>query len=145
PPSDALVANEPDDDLFPDDFDIEENEDGSATIVAKEEDDDDEEDEEDEEDEDDFYANLAETMDPEHLARIGDDLLELIEKDIASRTKRDEQYADGLKRTGMGDGGKDASGGAEFDGASKVVHPAITTAAIDFASRAAQELLPMAG
>jgi hypothetical protein len=68
--------------------------------------------------------------------------LDLISKDKEARKKRDEQYEEGIRRTGLGD---DAPGGAQFNGASKVVHPMMTEACIDFASRAIKELLPPQG
>lgn len=89
-----------------------------------------------------FYANLAETMLEGDLNRLGTTLLDLIAKDKEARSKRDEQYEEGLKRTGLGD---DAPGGADFQGASKVVHPMLTEACVDFAARAMKELFPASG
>jgi len=92
--------------------------------------------------ENEFYANLAEDM-PEHeLASLSTQLLDLISKDKDARKKRDEQYEDGLRRTGLGD---DAPGGAQFEGASKVVHPVMTEACVDFAARAMKEIFPSGG
>lgn len=89
-----------------------------------------------------FYANLAETMDEPDLKRIASRYLDLIGKDKDARRKRDEQYEEGLKRTGLGD---DAPGGAQFEGASRVVHPMLTEACVDFAARAMKELFPPQG
>jgi hypothetical protein len=89
-----------------------------------------------------FYANLAESL-PEHeLASLSTTLLDLIAKDKDAREKRDEQYEEGLRRTGLGD---DAPGGAQFSGASKVVHPMLTEACVDFAARAMKEIFPAGG
>ena len=89
-----------------------------------------------------FLANLAETL-PEHvLSRLATGLLDLIEKDTEARKKRDQQYEEGIKRTGLGD---EAPGGAQFTGASKVVHPMLTEACVDFAARAIKELFPAGG
>ena len=66
---------------------------------------------------DDFYANLAEDMSESDLGKIGAEFLDLISKDKEARKKRDEQYEEGIRRTGLGD---DAPGGADFQGASKV-------------------------
>jgi hypothetical protein len=55
---------------------------------------------------------------------------------------RDRQYEEGIKRTGMGN---DAPGGATFNGASKVVHPAMAEGCVDFASRAIKEMFPPDG
>lgn len=89
-----------------------------------------------------FYDNLAETMSDPELNVISTKFLELITKDKEARKKRDEQYEEGIRRTGLGD---DAPGGAQFNGASKVVHPLLTEACIDFAARAVKELLPPQG
>ena len=91
---------------------------------------------------DDFYSNLAEDMSESDLGKIGSEFLDLISKDKEARKKRDEQYEEGIRRTGLGD---DAPGGADFQGASKVVHPMLTEACVDFASRAIKELLPPQG
>jgi hypothetical protein len=76
------------------------------------------------------------------LKSLASKFLELISRDKEARKKRDEQYEEGIRRTGLGD---DAPGGAQFNGASKVVHPMMTEACIDFASRAIKELLPPQG
>ncbi len=91
---------------------------------------------------DDFYANLAETMPETELQELAQTYLDLIGKDKEARKKRDEQYEEGIRRTGLGD---DAPGGAEFQGASKVVHPLLTEACVDFAARAIKELFPPQG
>lgn len=95
-----------------------------------------------EQDNSEFYANLAETMDSSELMAIAIDLLEKLESDKNSRAERDKKYAEGLRRTGMGD---DAPGGAQFEGASKVVHPLLTEVAVDFSARAVKELFPNSG
>mgnify|MGYP003336429737 FL=1 len=89
-----------------------------------------------------FYENLAEVVDPMELSSIAMRYIELIEKDKQAREERDKQYEEGLKRTGLG---KDAPGGATFMGASKVVHPVMAEACVDFASRAIKELFPPDG
>jgi hypothetical protein len=89
-----------------------------------------------------FYANLAETIDESVLYQLANDYLEYIDIDREARKERDKQYEDGLRRTGLG---KDAPGGATFDGASKVVHPVMAESCVDFAASAARELLPPDG
>ena len=89
-----------------------------------------------------FYANLAETLEERDLSRWGIDLCERVESDKKSRQQRDKQQAEGIRRTGMGG---DAPGGAEFDGASKVVHPMLAKGCVDFASKAIKELYPASG
>ena len=90
----------------------------------------------------DFYANLAEDMPESELQDLAQTYLDLIGKDKEARKKRDEQYEEGLRRTGLGD---DAPGGAQFQGATKVVHPMLTEACVDFAARAIKELFPPQG
>lgn len=90
----------------------------------------------------DFYANLADEVDPYELDLLALKYLELVEKDKDARKERDKQYEEGLRRTGLG---SDAPGGANFTGASKVVHPVMAEACIDFESRAIKELFPPDG
>lgn len=89
-----------------------------------------------------FYSNLAEVFDDDVLDNLASEYLDLIEVDKESRKQRDKQYEDGLRRTGLG---KDAPGGATFDGASKVVHPIMAEACVDFAASSSKELLPPDG
>lgn len=89
-----------------------------------------------------FDGNLAELLKNNVLSALGSKYAELVEKDKSSRKRRDEQYQEGLRRTGLGD---DAPGGAEFEGASRVVHPVLAEACVDFASRAIKELFPPQG
>jgi hypothetical protein len=76
------------------------------------------------------------------LMRLSSQFVDLIAKDKEARKKRDDQYEEGIRRTGLGD---DAPGGAQFSGASKVVHPMLTEACIDFAARAMKEIFPPQG
>lgn len=89
-----------------------------------------------------FYANLAEDMPEVELQKLATGYVELIGKDKDARARRDKQQEEGLKRTGLGD---DAPGGAKFEGASKVVHPMLTEACVDFSARAIKELWPASG
>ena len=89
-----------------------------------------------------FYENLAEVLDESTLQSLATEYLDLIDADKESRSQRDKQYEEGLRRTGLG---KDAPGGATFDGASKVVHPVMAEACVDFAASTAKELLPPDG
>ncbi len=90
----------------------------------------------------DFYSNLAEEFDEDILQSLSDEFLEYVEIDREARKERDKQYEDGLRRTGLG---KDAPGGAVFEGASKVVHPVMAEACVDFAASTSRELLPPEG
>ena len=121
---------------LPDDEDdsVIDTEDGGAIVRLDEE--------EGEERSDGFYANLAETMSETELSEIARTYLDMVAKDKEARKKRDEQYEEGIRRTGLGD---DAPGGAQFQGATKVVHPMLTEACVDFAARAIKELFPPNG
>lgn len=92
----------------------------------------------------DFYQNLADSdlIQDYDLGSLSLRYIGLIEKDKDARKQRDKQYEEGIKRTGMGN---DAPGGASFNGASKVVHPVMAEACIDFAARAIKEMFPPDG
>lgn len=89
-----------------------------------------------------FYENLALKIPEEILERVATDLLKKIDEDKEARKKRDEQYEEGIRRTGLG---KDAPGGAEFEGSSRAVHPMLTEACIDYESRIIKEIYPPSG
>lgn len=89
-----------------------------------------------------FDENLVEVFPAGYLSGFGAELKELVDRDIDDRKKRDEQYAEGIRRTGLGN---DAPGGAEFEGSSKAVHPMLAKGSVDFASRAIKELFPAGG
>ena len=89
-----------------------------------------------------FLENLAEVLSFSELNGLANTYIDLIDNDKKAREKRDKQYEDGLRRTGLGD---DAPGGASFEGSSKVVHPLLAEACVDFSARAIKELFPPAG
>ena len=119
-------------DLDEGDVDVEDTDDGGALVTVGDR----------RQRSEDFYANLAEDMPEGELDRLATYFTDLIERDRQSRKRRDEQYAEGLRRTGLGD---DAPGGATFEGASKVVHPMLVSATVDFAARSIRELFPPEG
>ena len=121
------------DSLDLDDSDLEELPDGSVVVQL---------DTKGPMEEPDFYANLAETEDPLSLKGLALRYIEYAEKDKEARKQRDKQYEEGIRRTGLGN---DAPGGAQFAGASKVVHPVMAEACIDFAARAIKEMFPPDG
>jgi hypothetical protein len=88
------------------------------------------------------FANIVEDVDQSELDTIVSTLLEKIQLDRKAREKRDKLYEEGLRRTGMGD---DAPGGAQFTGATKVVHPMLIQGCVDFSARVMKELLPPTG
>jgi len=123
-------------DMLPgEDPDVEELPDGSAVVKL--------EDFKSPAEDEDFYSNLAEeVVSISELEAMATRYIDLIDNDRQARKKRDKQYEEGLRRTGMGD---DAPGGAQFLGASKVVHPMMAEACVDFASRAIKEMFPPDG
>jgi len=132
-----------------DDINIDELEDGSALVDMPELDTEEQEDgsaivdiDNGPEFNPEFYDNLADIIDPGDLSDLTFKYLDLLESDKKAREKRDEQYEEGIRRTGMGN---DAPGGASFMGASKVVHPAMAEGCVDFAARAIKELFPPDG
>lgn len=114
--------------------DVEDTEDGGAIVRFGEE--------EEVASQSEFYANLAEKLPEGDMDAVAQDFLGLIAKDKEARKKRDEQYEEGIRRTGLGD---DAPGGAQFQGASRVVHPMLTEVCVDFSARAIKEIFPADG
>lgn len=88
------------------------------------------------------FANIIEEVDQRELGIVIEDLLDKISRDKDARKRRDEVYEEGLRRTGLGD---DAPGGAQFTGASKVVHPMLIEACVDFSARMMKEMMPPNG
>jgi hypothetical protein len=90
----------------------------------------------------DFYENLADNdmIDGVNLSSIALRYIKLIEKDKQARKERDKQYEEGIKRTGLG---HDAPGGANFEGASKVVHPIMAEACIDLPLAPSKNCFPL--
>lgn len=121
--------------LEDDKSDVEETEEGGAIISL-------EENEADRTYQTEHFANIVDDLDPRELDIVANDLLDKIGRDKEARKKRDEQYEEGIRRTGLGD---DAPGGAQFTGANKVVHPMMTEACVDFSARAMKELFPPNG
>jgi hypothetical protein len=117
-----------------DDEDLEELEDGSVIVHDKKR--------EEEGESPDFDDNLADVFDESEVSSLGRKLCELIEADKEARTERDKQYAEGIQKTGLA-GNKNV--GADFDGASSVVHPMLAKGCVDFASKAVKELFPSSG
>ena len=134
------VMNEDDDlgenvELISDEnLEVEDTEDGGAIIRL--------ENQEDESRNLEHFANIVEEVDQAALKEAVSDLLDKIERDKEAREKRDKLYEEGLRRTGLGD---DAPGGAQFNGANKVVHPMLVEACVDFSARFMKEIFPSNG
>ena len=113
---------------------VEDTEDGGAVIRF--------ENEVDEKINKEHFANIVDDVDQKLLEEAVTDLLDKVSKDKDAREKRDKQYEEGLRRTGLGD---DAPGGAQFSGANKVVHPMLVEACVDFSARFMKEVFPPGG
>lgn len=109
-----------------------ENDDGSVDLINPEE----------PQEESSFDENLVNTLDERMLASLATDLIELVERDEKTREKRDEQYAEGLRRTGLGE---EKPKGATFQGASDVVHPVLAEACVDYSASMMKEIFPPDG
>lgn len=120
--------------LDDDELEVEDTEDGGAIVRM--------ENEQDARERAAHFSNIVDEVDQPALKTAVVDLLEKIDKDKEAREKRDKQYEEGLRRTGLGD---DAPGGAQFTGANKVVHPMLVEACVDFSARFMKEVFPPAG
>ena len=112
---------------------IELGEDGSATITLGEE--------EDEEVETKHYENLAKHIDASDLAKIGEEILEYFDSDIASREEWERTYAEGFKSLGF----QYEVRTKPFRGAAGVSVPLLTEAITQFCAQAMKELMPSSG
>lgn len=117
-----------------DDWGYEDTDDGGAVVKFGEDGGDDED--------KDFFRNLANELPEDQIQTLATNLLEYIENDKASREGRDKKYAEGIKRTGLGD---EVPGGEAFDGASQAVHPMLTKGTIYYQSHTINELMPPRG
>jgi hypothetical protein len=89
----------------------------------------------------DFYANLAEEIDDEVLATIGEDILNDIQADAESRKEWEKAYKDGLTLLGL----KYEERSEPWEGACGVFHPMITEAVVRFQSETIMETFPAQG
>lgn len=89
-----------------------------------------------------WFSNLAETFPEDVLNDLATRYLDHIETDMEARKERDNMQAAGLKKAGLG---SPAPGGAQFEGASRVTHPVLIDAYIDFSASSIKELFPPNG
>lgn len=89
-----------------------------------------------------FHVNLAEYVEENELNKIATDVLNWVEWDEDSRSKWFEREKKGILLLGVTE---ETEGGANFDGASKVVHPLLIEACYQFQARAVAELWPPGG
>ena len=114
--------------------DVEDTDDGGAIVRLQ--------DEADEKKNSEHFANVIDEVDQGELEMAISELIDKITNDKEAREKRDKQYEEGIRRTGLGD---DAPGGAQFTGANKVVHPMLVEACVDFSARVMKEIFPANG
>lgn len=88
-----------------------------------------------------FDENLAEKLSDGERRSIAQDLIGSVDADIESRSDWEERMREGLEIIGA----KDAQGDTVFEGASRVNHPMILEAMVQFQSRAIEEMFPPAG
>jgi hypothetical protein len=98
-------------------------------------------DEEVEVEDDNFYANLAEELDDNILAKISSQLRGDYQRDKDSRKEWEEGYTSGLDLLGF----KYTQPSKPFRGASGVTHPLLGEAVTQFNAQAYKELLPSSG
>jgi hypothetical protein len=90
----------------------------------------------------DFHANLAELQTDAYLGRLAQDVCEWVDTDEQTRKDWEEREARGIRLLGVSD---KVEGGADFPGASRVVHPMLALAMVQFSSRALKETWPAGG
>ena len=117
-----------------DQTDVEDTDDGGAIVRLQ--------DEADTQQNAEHFANIVDEVDQGELEMAISELIDKITNDKEAREKRDKQYEEGIRRTGLGD---DAPGGAQFTGANKVVHPMLVEACVDFSARVMKEIFPANG
>jgi len=89
----------------------------------------------------DFYANLAEVIEPEALARIAIDVSAMFEADEGSRSDWEQMYAKGLDLLGL----RMEERTKPFRGAAGAAHPMLQESIIQFQAQAFRELMPAGG
>lgn len=88
-----------------------------------------------------FDANLAEYIDGNTLDLIGRELVEDFDVDVESRDGWDKRIAKGIKLMGVVEDDTDGP----FAGASRVLHPMLGEAVVQFGARAIAEMWPASG
>jgi len=88
------------------------------------------------------YDNLVPFIDSSFLGKLGGDIVNWVLWDEKTREGWSKREKEGIRALGVSD---KVSGGAEFDGASVVVHPLLAKAAVQFHSRALIEMWPTDG
>lgn len=90
------------------------------------------------------YDNLVEYLDEGVLSRLATDIINWVQYDERSRDAWSKREQSGIQALGVSD--KDTANiGANFEGASRVVHPLLAEAVVQFHSRALPEIYPSTG
>jgi len=84
-----------------------------------------------------FYENLVEFISRNEQRRISQDIIKYVEFDDESRSDWQKREKRGIRMLGVSN---KTDGGANFEGSSKVVHPLLIEAVIQFQSRAIAEV-----
>lgn len=93
------------------------------------------------EDDGDHHANLAEFLPGNVLNRIAEQVIEWVDADKEARLDWRIRFEDGLREIGM----IPEPGSGVFEGASRVTHPLIMEACVQFQARAIKEIMPPTG
>lgn len=88
------------------------------------------------------YENLAEYLEPKVLDRLAADVIDWVDWDEESRVEWEQRESRGIRFLGVS---SKTEGGANFPGASRVVHPLLMEAITQFNSRALGEMWPASG
>lgn len=89
-----------------------------------------------------FDVNLGQYLEQSAMDRLADNIVQWVATDQRSRLDWEERESQGIQLLGVT---KATLGGAEFEGASKSVHPGLAKACIQFQARAMAELWPSGG
>lgn len=90
----------------------------------------------------DFGANLADEIDEDYLLRLAQRVIEWVDEDKQAREPWQQREARGMRMLGITD---ETEGGADFEGASRAVHPLLTLGCVQFQARSIAELWPAGG
>jgi len=89
----------------------------------------------------DFFANLADSVNPGELTKLGNDLIGFYKEDKQSRKDWEMAYVEGLDLLGF----KYEEREQPFRGASGISHPLLAESVVQFQAQAYKELLPPDG
>lgn len=89
------------------------------------------------------YDNLVDRLDGGELSRLATDIINWVQYDERSRDDWSRRERKGIQALGISDNNTNI--GALFEGASRVVHPLLAEAVVQFHSRALPEIYPSSG